>query len=77
MGLYGDEKDYQELVKERIYQAKLLYSLSEEGKKEVLELLNKKEEIIKKNGIFANFQLKQIDKKIQKIRKNKTISSDI
>lgn len=70
MGLYGDKKDYQELVKENISKAKLLYGLNSEDIEKVLDLLNKKQEIMRKNGFFSNIQLKQLDKKIEKIRKN-------
>ena len=68
MGLYGDKKDYEQLVKENIEKANLLYSLSEKDKKEIHILLKKKSEIIEKNGIMANFQLNTINKKIQKIK---------
>lgn len=68
MGLYNDKKDYEELVKENIKKARLLHSLSDEDMQIVTSLLNKKEEIMKKNGLFANFQLRQIDKKIMKIK---------
>lgn len=68
MGLYGDKKDYEELVKENISKAKLLYSLSDEDKTIVLELLNQKEIIKEKNGLFVGFQLRNIDKKIEKIK---------
>lgn len=70
MGLYGDKKDYEELIKENIIKSRLLYGLTDEEKTTVIELLNKKEIIKEKNGLFANFQLKQIDKKIEKIRNN-------
>lgn len=69
MGLYGNEKDYEQLVKENIKKAKILYSLSEEDRILVNELLNQKERIKEKNGFFANFELKKIDKKIDKIQK--------
>ncbi len=68
MGLYNDKKDYEELVKENIQKAKLLYNLSDEDKKTVLELLNQKELVKEKNGLFANFQLKRLNRKIEKIR---------
>lgn len=70
MGLYGDKKDYEELIKENIIKSRLLYGLTDEEKTTVIELLNKKEIIKEKNGLFANIQLKQIDKKIEKIRNN-------
>lgn len=73
MGLYNDKKDYEELVKENIEKAKILYNLSDEDKTIVLQLLEQKEKVKEKNGFFANFQLKQLDKKIDKIRnKNKS-----
>ncbi len=72
MNLYNnDNKDYEALVKENIKNANLLYALSEENKTKMIKLLNKKEEIIKKNGIFANFQLDRINKKIEKIETTK------
>ena len=78
MGLYGDKKDYEELVKDNISKAKILYSLSEENRILVNNLLNEKEKIKEKNGLFANLQLRIIDKKIEKIKKsnNKTINSN-
>ncbi len=69
MGLYGDKKDYETLVKENIQKAKLLYPLSEEDKTLVSHLLSKKEKVREKNGFFANFQLKYIQKQIDHIQK--------
>lgn len=71
MGLYGDKKDYEELVKENISKAKLLASISEENRPRALELLKKREEILQKNGLFVNFELKKIDKKLDKLKTNK------
>lgn len=68
MGLYGDKKDYEELVKENISKAKLLTSIPEENRQLALELLKKREEIIKKNGLFVNFELKKVDKKVNKLK---------
>lgn len=70
MGLYNDKKDYEEMVKENIIKARLLYNLSPEDQKKITNLLNKKEEIIAKNGLFANIKLNHINKKIEKIQKN-------
>lgn len=70
MGLYGDKSDYQELVKKNISRAKILYGLSEEDSKDVIKLLNEKDKIIEENGFWANFKLKKIDKKIEKIKIN-------
>lgn len=69
MGLFGDKKDYEELVKESIKKANILYPLSSEDRKIVIDLLNEKEKIIEANGFFANIKLKVIDKKIEKIQK--------
>ena len=70
MGLYGDKKDYQEMVTENIAIAKLIYTLNETDKAKVLELINKKNQIIEENKIFANIKLANIDKKIKKIKEN-------
>ncbi len=69
MGLYGDKKDYEQLVKENIQKAKLLYALSPEDRILVEKILLDKEKVKEENGIFANFKLKQLDKKIDKIQK--------
>ncbi len=69
MGLYGDKKDYEEMVKENMIKARLLYNLSPERQKKVLELLQKKEKIMAQNGFWANIKLNYINKKIEKITK--------
>ena len=61
-------EDYMELVKNQIEVDKLLHSVKLENRGYAKELLNKKKEIIKKNGIFADFQLKKINKKIEKLK---------
>ena len=71
MGLYGDKKDYEEMVKENMIKARLLYNLSPERQKKVLELLQKKEKIMAQNGFWANIKLNYINKKIEKIKKKK------
>ncbi|MBR3613773.1 MAG: hypothetical protein IKL55_01160 [Clostridia bacterium] len=68
MGLYGEKKDYEQLVKENIFKAKLLFDLSNEDRIIVNNLLNEKEKIKEQNGIWANLKLKKIDKKINKIK---------
>ena len=68
MGLYGDKKDYEQLVKENIEKAKLLFELSEEDRILASTLLDEKEKIREQNGIFANYKLRKIDKKIEKIK---------
>ena len=72
MGLYGDKKDYEEMVKENIAKANILHSISPEKHDEVIKLLNQKEKIIKRNkgnGLLANIKLKYINRKIEKIKK--------
>lgn len=69
MGLYGDKKDYEELVKENIMKANILYPLSSEDRKIVISLLDEKQKIIEENGFFANLKLRILDKKIEKIQK--------
>lgn len=71
MNLYGDKKDYEELVKDNIQKAKTLVLIPEENRPLALELLKEREEIIKKNGLFVNFQLRKIDKKINKLKTKK------
>ena len=69
MGLYGDKKDYEDMVKENIAKANILHSISPEKHDEVIKLLNQKEKIIKSNGLLANIKLKYINRKIEKIKK--------
>lgn len=69
MGLYGDKKDYEEMVKDNMIKARLLYNLSPENREKVIELLNEKEKIIAQNGFWANIKLNRINKKIEKIQK--------
>ena len=68
MGLYGNKKDYQEMVKENIEKAKILNSVLPEKYDYALKLLEKKEKIMKKNGIFASFKINIINNKIKKIQ---------
>lgn len=68
MGLYGDKKDYEQLVKENIEKAKLLFELSEEDRILVSNLLNEKEKVKEENGILANYKLRKINQKIKQIK---------
>jgi hypothetical protein len=63
--------DYIKFIEEHIELDKLLATTKPEYHNQIKELLKKKKEIIEKNGIFANFQLNQINKKIQKIKSKK------
>ena len=71
MGLYGDKKDYETLFKENINKARILYEIPEQNRPKAIELLKQKEEIIEKNGFFANFQLSKINKELEKLKKSK------
>lgn len=59
MGFYGDKKDYEQIVKENIFKAKLLSSIPESNRTIAISLLEKREEISQKNGLFVNFELKK------------------
>ena len=63
-----ENEDYLNLVTNQIELDKLLHSVKTEDKELAKELLNKKREIIEKNGFFADFQLKRINKKINKLK---------
>ena len=63
-----DNEDQLDLVKNQIEIDKLIHSVKPENREYAKELLNKKREIIKKNGLFADFQLKRINKKIDKLK---------
>ena len=63
-----DEKNYIDFVNNQIELDKLLHSVKSENRKYAKELFNKKKEIIKKNGFLANIQLKNINKKIEKLK---------
>lgn len=69
MGIYGEKKDYEQLVKENIEKARLLYDINDEGRKLIEHLLEEREKIRNKNGIFANIKINKINKKIEKIKK--------
>ena len=66
----NDNEDYMNLVKNQIELDKLLHSVTPSNKEKAKELFNKKKEIMKKNGLFADFQLKNINKKIEKLKNN-------
>lgn len=61
-----DKEHYIDLVKENIELSKILYKVEPENKEKVLTLLEKKQKIIQQNGLFAEFKLKKINKKIEK-----------
>jgi hypothetical protein len=53
------EEDYMDFIKEKIELDKLLASTSPKYHEKLTKLLEKKKKIIKKNGLFANFRVKQ------------------
>jgi len=63
------EENYMDLVKEHIELDKLLVTTSAKYHNEIKMLLKQKKEIMNKNGILANFQLKKIHKRLDKIKK--------
>ncbi len=66
-----DEKRYIDLVKNQIELDKLLASTNPKYHKELRRLLELKQNIMQKNGFFADYQLRKIYKKIMHI-KNKS-----
>ncbi len=64
----NEKIDYEELFKANMSATRDLYYLSDEDKKIMSKLLEKKKQIMEKNGFFANFQLDRINNKIYKIK---------
>ena len=63
--------DYLKEVNDIIKISKLLSQIPEENRKTAIELINKKEEIKKKNILFAQIQINRIDKKISNLMQKK------
>ncbi len=61
--------DYLKEVSNNIAMAKILSQAPEENRKMIFELLQKQNEIRKKNGWFAETKIMLIDKKIKKMLK--------
>ena len=59
---------YDDLVNQNIIIAKTLSNLPDNEKNKIKKLLYKKEIIKQKNGLFAEFKINIINKKIKKIR---------
>jgi len=64
-----DNEDYLNKFNDKIEYAKLLNSIKPEYLEEASALLNQKKEVMRKNGFFADWQLKKINKKIDKLKK--------
>ena len=63
--------DYLEAVTNKITEAKLLAKISPEQRDFAIQLLNKKKEIHKKNGLFAQLQINHLDKQLNKLLNQK------
>ena len=63
-----EEQKYIDLVKRQIELDKLLHSVKKENIDKAKLLFEKKEEIMKKNGFFADILLKNVNKKINKLK---------
>ncbi|MCI8277554.1 MAG: hypothetical protein HFJ46_06570 [Clostridia bacterium] len=63
-----DDINYLEEVNRKIGYASILSKIPESNHKLAIELLNKRDVIKEKNNIFAYWQLKNIDKKIDKLK---------
>ena len=68
------EDDYMSFVKDRIELDKLLGTTRPEYHKQIKELLEKKHNIMKKNGFLAGIQINCINKKLEKIKKQSNTS---
>ena len=64
----NEKIDYEELFRTNMSAVRDLYYLSDEDKKIMTKLIEKKKQIMEKNGFFANFQLDRINNKIYKIK---------
>ncbi len=64
------DEDYLSLVTNQIEVDKLIHSVKPSKREYAKKLLEKKREIMRKNGFFADFQLRRINKKIQKLKKH-------
>jgi hypothetical protein len=63
-----DKVNYLDTVRNKIEEANLLSSVTEEDKKLAMQLLNKKRKIETNNGWFAEFKINRINNKIEKLK---------
>lgn len=63
-----EENDYMDLVNNQIEIDKLMHSVKPENRETARKLLEKKKEIMRKNGFFADFQLRRINRKLDKLK---------
>ena len=64
-----DNEDYLNKFNDKIEYAKFLNSIKPEYIEEATKLLDQKKAIMKKNGFFADWQLKKINRRIDKLKK--------
>lgn len=69
----NENKSYLNLVTEHIELHKLLYNLPPEKQALVKKLLEKRNSIHKANGIFAEYRINRINKKLYKIKNLKNM----
>ena len=63
-----NNENYIDFINNQIELEKLLNSVKSENKQYAKILFDKKKEIIEKNGFLADFKLKIINKKIEKLK---------
>lgn len=67
--------DYLKAINEKIADANILSQIPTEKHSIALELLKQRKEIKEKNGLFVSWQLKKIDKKIEKLKSNSVLEN--
>ncbi|MBR1540378.1 MAG: hypothetical protein IJ629_04330 [Clostridia bacterium] len=63
-----DNEDYMNKVKYQIELDKLLHSIKPEKHEEAKSLFEQKRVIMQKNGLFADWQLRRLNKKLEKLK---------
>ena len=63
-----DNEDYMDKVKYQIELDKLLHSIKLENREEAKSLFEQKRAIMQKNGLFADWQLRRLNKKLEKLK---------
>ena len=67
--MYNQKDSYLNLVTKHIELDKLLFDLPKDKQIVVKKLLEKRDSIRASNGLFAEFRINQINKKISKIKR--------
>jgi hypothetical protein len=66
------DEDYMSFIKEHIELDKLLATTNPKYHEKIKKLLEDKKDIMQENGFWADFKLKRINKKIQKLKNKKS-----